>query len=473
MGRVLGKANVFVSAFEPMGLLYIAAVLKKDGYEVKVLDAFIENYGLREIEGCIKDFNPEIVGITCLTSTGFLTYQIGKMIKSKYPNVKVVLGNIHASIFSTAFLENRIADIIVHGEGEQTMLELVKTIEQKKSLQDVLGISWWDGKKVVDNSRRDLIKDLDSIPMPARDIVDSSRYSVENLSNFIYVNNSNKLMKQMFTSRGCVFQCKFCVVHQQHCYRCHSPERVLEEMELLVNKYNAGYIFIMDSLFIANKRRVIEICKGIRKKKMKFKWGCEGHVKLVDKELLDYMEKAGCYEIHFGIESGVQRLLDNVNKGTTLEQIIRAVKLVKETKIKVSGLFMLGLPGETYQDSLKTIKFACSLPLDFAQFSITVPYPGSQLFNELSRLGKIKTGLLKDGTIDPSVWERFSAYSSFTKRKPIYFPEQMSVAELKRVQKMALRRFYLRPRQIVKQIKRFRINDLPRLLTTFKAVFVD
>lgn len=473
LNRVLGKADVFIGAFEPMGLLYIAAMLEKYGHEVKVLDAFLENYDLEQISKFISEFKPQIVGITCLTSTGSLTYYIGKMIKKKYPEIKVVLGNLHASIFSTAFLKNRIADVVVHGEGEYTMLDLVEAFEKKKSLAKVLGISWWDGKKVVDNPLRDPVKNLDDIPFPARHLVPQEKYSANNISNFIYINKTNKLMKQMISSRGCVFQCKFCVVHDQRHYRAHSPKRTVDEIELLVKKYNAGYIFFMDPLFIANKNRIIEICKEIRRRKLDFKWGCECHVKLVDPELLRHMGKAGCYEVHFGIESGVQRLLDNVNKGTTIAQIEKAVKLTKKTKIKVSGLFMLGLPGETYEDSLVTIDFACSLPLDFAQFSITVPYPGSQLFADLAREGKIETGVRPDGTIEPFVWERFSAYSSFTGNKPIFLPEGMSVSQLKSVQKLALRKFYLRPGQIIRQIRRLSLKDLPRLLFAFKSVFID
>lgn len=473
LNRVLGKANVFIGAFEPMGLLYIAAVLEKYHYEVKVLDAFFENYNLGQVERFIRKFQPQVVGITCLTSTAFSTYYLAKMIRKKFPEIKIVLGNLHASVFSTAFLQNRIADVIVHGEGEFSMLELVKAFEKKKSLSGVLGISWWNGKKVIDNPPRGPIKNLDELPLPARHLVHSERYSANNLSNLIYVNKTNKLMKQIMTSRGCVFQCRFCVVHRYRRYRFNSPQRVVDEMELLVKKYNACYLFIMDPLFIANRERVMGICEEIRRRKLAFKWGCECHVKLVDAKLLRNMKKAGCYETHFGIESGVQRLLDNVDKGITIAQIERAVRLAKRAGLKVSGLFMLGLPGETYQDSLKTIDFACSLPLDFGQFSITVPYPGSQLFEDLAKEGKIETGVRSDGTIDPSVWNRFSAYSSFTDNQPIYFPEGMTSSELKYVQKLALRKFYLRPKQILSQLRRLSLKDLPRILFAFKSVFLD
>lgn len=473
MDVILGKANVFVSDFEPMGLLYIAAVLEQEGYQVKILDAFVNNYGLDEIIAYIDEYKPQVVGITCLTSTGALAYHIGQLIKERYPQIKVVFGNVHASVFHKAFLKNRVADVVVHGEGEYTMLDLLKVFQKGGDLSNVSGISWWDGNKVIKNPVRRPIPDLDALPFPARHLVPSEKYSVKNLSNFIFINRSDKLMKQMFTSRGCAYQCSFCVVHQQRKYRTNSPNRVVDEMELLLDKYNTCYIFINDPLFIANRDRVIQICEEIIRRNLKFNWGCEGHVKLVDLELLQWMEKAGCYEIHYGIESGVQRILNNVKKGTTIEEIQRAVYLTKRTKIKVSGLFMLGLPGETYKDSLETIDFACSLPLDFAQFGITVPYPGSQLFEDLTKAGKIDAGIRPDGSVDLSVWERFSAYASFSNKEPIYVPEEMSVEELKYLQKLALRRFYIRPKHIIRQSLRFRLNDIPRVIRAFKSVFID
>lgn len=473
MDVILGKVNVFVNECEPHALMYIAAVLEQEGHQVKILDAFALNYSLEQTTACVDEYQPQVVGITCLTSTGALAYRIGQRIKEKYPDIKVIFGNVHASVFHKAFLENRAADVVVHGEGEYTMLDLLKVFQNGGDLSNVPGISWWDGNRVIKNPMRDLIPNLDMLPFPARHLLPVEKYSVRNLSNFIFINRTDKLMKHMFTSRGCTYQCSFCVVHQKRKYRYNNPKRAVDEMELLVRKYNTCYIFFMDPLFVANRKRVIQMCEEILRRNLNFYWGCEGHVKLVDSELLQWMEKAGCYEIHYGIESGVQRLLDNVQKGTTIEQVERAVHLTKRTNIKVSGLFMLGLPGETYNDSLQTIDFMCALPLDFAQVGITVPYPGSQLFEDMAEAGTIDTGVRPDGSVDLSVWERYSAYASFNDKEPIYVPEGMSTEELKYLQKLALRRFYLRPRHIFRQSLRFRFDDIPRIARTFKSVFVD
>ena len=167
-------------------------------------------------------------------------------------------------------------------------------------------------------------------------------------------------------------------------------------------------------------------------------------------------------------------MLDNVNKGTTLENIEKKVKMVKKNSgIKVSGLFMLGLPGETPQDSRTTIEFARRLPLDFAQFSITVPYPGSRLFEELSRDGKLDTGLRPNGDVDLDVWMRYSAHAGFSENKPIYVPEGMSADDLKRMEKLALRRFFLRPSKIIDQIRRIDLKNMDEVLRAAKAAFLE
>ena len=228
----------------------------------------------------------------------------------------------------------------------------------------------------------------------------------------------------------------------------------------------------MDSLFISNKKRVVDICAEMKRRNLDFKWGCEAHVRFVDAELVKIMESAGCYDMAFGIESGVQRLLDNVRKGTRLDKIEEAVKTVKRvTEIKVSGLFILGLPGETYNDSLQTIRFAKKLPLDMAQFSILVPYPGSPLFNELKAKGEIDTGIRPDGSIDTSVWLRYSSYISYTKNKSIWVTPELSGDMLKKLQKKALRGFYFRPKQFYDQLKRVRFDQLLNTTKTFFETF--
>lgn len=472
MEDVLGKASVFVSELDPLGLLYIAAVVEQEGHEVIVLDAYIDRLGLKGIMEEVERAKPDVVGISCLTSNGAAVYEIGKRIKAG--GVKVVLGNVHASIFYEIYLNHNCADAVVHGEGEYAFRDICRRYDEKKGLDGIPGVSWHNGKEIVNNAPPEIILDLDSLPFPARHLVPKEKYAVGKLNNFIYVNKGNKTIRQMFTSRGCVYACNFCVVHRDRNFRAMSPARVVDEMEMLVRDYDVGYVFIMDSLFIAQKKRVQQICEEMIKRRVNIKWGCEGHVNIIDENTLGWMEKAGCYEMHFGIESGVQRLLDNVKKGTKLAGIEKSIKMVKRvSNIKVAGLFMLGMPGETLEDSKTTVEFAKHLPLDFAQFSITVPYPGSEMFETLSREGRLDTGLRPGGNVDLDVWRRYSAHSGFSDNEPIYVPEGMTADDLKKMEKYALRSFFLRPSQIISQMKRIDLKNIDEVFRAAKAAFFD
>jgi anaerobic magnesium-protoporphyrin IX monomethyl ester cyclase len=474
MDDVLGKASVFVTELDPLGLLYIASVLEQEGHEVEVLDAFIARLNLDSIMKEVEKRKPDVVGISCLTSNGAAVYEIGREIKRNYERIKVVLGNIHASIFNKVYLDHNCADAVVHGEGEYAFAKILERYEAKTDLQGISGVSWHNGRHIVDNEPPELIDDLDQLPFPARHLIPKEKYKIGKLNNFIYINRGNKNIRQMFTSRGCVYSCSFCVVHKNRKYRTMSPGRVVDEMQHLINDYNVGYIFIMDSLFIANKKRVMKICEEMIQRNLNIKWGCEGHINIIDEDMLYMMEKAGCYEIHIGIESGVQRLLDNVNKGTKIDKIEKTIKMVKErSNIKVAGLFMLGLPGETVEDSKKTIEFARRLPLDFAQFSITVPYPGSQLYEILSAEGKIDTGVRNDGSVNLDIWKRYSAHIGFSDNEPIYVPDGMTSNDLKSMEKLALRRFFLRPSKILSQMRRIDVMNVAEVFRAAKAAFVD
>lgn len=471
LAGVLGRAKSFVASFEPLGLLYIASVLEKEGVRVEVVDAYIRSLTLKGLEEVIAQRQLDVIGISCLTSNAALVYAWGKRLKEKFPSLKIVLGNLHASIFAEAFLQNKVCDFVVHNEGEYVMRDLVRELSGSKNFAKIEGLSWWNGSRAIHNEARGTIEDLDEIPMPARHLVPMDRYSVPTVSNYLYVPKRKDKFRSMFTSRGCVYQCSFCVVHQERQYRYWSTNRVIAEMEELIGQYQAEYIFIHDSLFTVKRTRVIEICNEIIKRKLRIKWGCEGHINHVDPVLLRKMREAGCYDIAFGIESGAQELLDNVHKKTNINKVREAVKMAKSAGLKVSGLFMLGLPGERKELSLQTIRFALELPLDFAQFNITVPYPGSELYNDLLRNNKIDNGLRADGSIDLAVWQRYSAHPSFSHKPPIYVPDGMDAKELEYLQKLALRKFFLRPSHIIFEMRRMRQGSLRNLLQGFKIIF--
>lgn len=466
---IIGGGAAFISNLEPLGLLYIAAVARDGGHYVTVVDAYAERLSATELEKRIVENAPDVVGFTSFTSNGGFLYHFSKQLRKKMPELLVVLGNVHASVYAEQYLRNGCCDVVVHGEGEYPFLKLLNTLSGHGNLHDVQSISFLENGKFVTTTQPALVEDLSKLPLPARDMVRQDIYDINAISNFsLHRIKRGKVGKHMCTSRGCPNRCSFCVVHDNGKQRFNCVGKAVDEMELLVSRYRTGYIFFTDPLFISDKKRILDICMEIRKRNLDFKWGCEAHVHFIDKELIGVMENAGCVDMNFGIESGVQRLLYNVHKGVRLEAVRSAINMVKKySKINVGGLFILGLPEETPSDSLATIKFAKSLPLDMAQFSILTPYPGSYIFEDLKNKGYIDTGIRQDGSIDTSVWTRYSAYISYTKNEPIWVTPEQTGAGLKKMQKIALRSFYFRPSAIWKQLRRICYSDLSIAIKAF------
>lgn len=463
---MLGVGRYLIPRYEPLGLLYIAAALGEGGHEVAVIDAFAEGLGPEALKERIPRLAPDAIGVSTLTCNGASVFELGRWIKTALPGTLLVLGNVHASVYAKQYLENGCCDLVVHGEGERAFLRILEARGAGLGPEKIPGISFLDKDRAFrTNPDPEPGQSLETLPLPARDLVDRKLYNLAELSNQFHVGGSGSVAMTMSTSRGCSYRCSFCVVHNDGRQRWNSPVRVVDEMELLANKYGASYITMVDPLFISNQPRVLQICSEIKRRGLKVDWGCEAHVHCLTPELLREMESAGCRELAFGIESGVQRLLDAVNKTTTLEQITKAAALVKKCSgMHISGLFILGLPGETYEDSLKTISFAKSLPLDMAQFSLLVPYPGSALFSELSKTGGLATGIRPDGGVDTSVWERYSSYISFTKNDPVWVTPGLTGAQLRRLQKKAQREFYLRFGQVARHLRRVRAHNLAAVI---------
>ncbi|MEE8424663.1 MAG: radical SAM protein, partial [Elusimicrobiota bacterium] len=358
------------------------------------------------------------------------------------------------------------------GEGEIPFLKIIDTVRSKRALADIPNTSSADGRGGVRLTPHPaLTPDLSKLPFPARDLVDQSRYRLDNISNQLYVGKARSTSKTMQTSRGCRYKCTFCVVNQKP--RFCDAALVVDEMEMLEKKYGADYVLIIDPLCMYDRPRMFRICKEYRRRGLKIRWGCDARVNCITPDLLAAMDSAGCHDLSFGIESGVQRLLDNVKKGVKISAVEKTVRMVKRNSgILVGGLFILGLPGETLEDSLETIAFAKSLPLDMAQFSILTPYPGSAIFDELSARGELDTGIRPGGRLDTSVWKRYSAYISFTKNDPIWVAAGRSAAEIKSLQKRAQREFFLRPSMILKHLKRVRPDNVLKMLNIARRAFV-
>lgn len=436
-GKALGKVG---PRTEPLGLAYLAAAIreKRSDY-IEILDAVALNYTSLDLENHLKKKEWDVVGVMMLTPMYPRTIETVKIIKKICPKTKILVGGPHPTIFPKETLENnKEIDIAVVGEGERTIVELLDSIEKKKSLEKIKGICYREKNKVKVNTPRDFVMNIDELPIPARDLLNLKLYRpaptyYRRLPSYV-----------MLTSRGCPFRCVYCSKISGRIYRHHSVERVIKEMRILIEKYGAKEIIFRDDTFTINKKHVKELCEEIIRQGLhkKIKWTCMTRVNLVDYELLKLMKKAGCWSMHYGLESGVQRLLDLIQKDITLVEIKKAIKWTRKVGIDIKGFFMLGLPSETMEESLQTINFAKNCGADWIQVTITVPYPGTKLY-ELAQ---------KDGTLKSLKWENYQTWAGWSDKELVYVPKGRDAEEIKRLQKRAMREFYFRLGFVLRQI---------------------
>jgi len=412
----------------PLGLAYLASVLRKH-HEVKIIDANILDYNFEDVRRELKNFYPDVVGITSVTPSVPQAFATAKIAKEVRKDCTVVMGGSHVTFLPEESLkECEYVDIVVRGEGEKTVEELMKTIERGGSLKKVKGITFRNRTEMVSTEPRSFIKNIDEIPFPSRDLLPIYKYRAYGV---VYTT--------MLTSRGCPFGCSFCASSRLFgkFWRGRSAENVLEEMRIIYEKYKIKNIEFVDDTFTLNKKRVEEICDGMIKEGWDITWGTSSRVDVITKKLAEKMKKAGCWILFLGIESGCQTILNEVGKRITLKQVKKAVKALKDAGIQVLGSFILGFPGETIGMIEKTISFAKKLNLDWAEFSILTPYPGTPLFDYAVRNDLLLT---RD-------WSKFTAVDPIIKLKNV------TEYQLKHLFRKAYLSFYLKPNVIWRWIK--------------------
>lgn len=397
---------------EPLGLAYLAATLKTYDYDVSILDFYSFGKGKitkiknkfrkgaidQEISEKLEEFNPDIIGITCnFTIYSEDALNTAKIAKEKHPNATVILGGAHASMISPhKLLENKYIDIIVRGEGEITLLEIAQRCAAKKPFDDVKGALIKKGDRIIINSPRELIGDVDSIPLPARELLDMEYY----LNNSdIFGHAKRKPIAILMTSRGCPYNCIFCSVKSlwERTWRSFSATRALREIKILVYEYGVKEIFIYDDNFIIDKKRVIQICNLIIENKLNITLAVPSglSVDLIDHELLKILKRAGLYRVVLPIETGYAKTMHFIGKPINLEEVKEKIEMCHKLGLWTSGNFLIGFPYETKEDIYKTIKFAENSTLDFVFYFVAQPYAGSDLYEIFK-----KEGLLPDNGLD-------------------------------------------------------------------------
>ena len=432
----------FCAPIAPLGLAYLSAVLEKDGFEVAVYDQFALKTGDDDLLRKIASFKPEVIGAAALTTVVPDIKRMISRIRAENTDVTIILGHIHATCFPSDMLGDGMADIVVRGEGEDTLLEVCRNIRCGKSWRETPGISYNDDGAVVDNPDRPLRDDLDSLPLPAWHLFDADLYKEAPL---VAINRSRAF--PIIASRGCKYRCYYC--SQDKVYprmRFRDLEKVADEMEYFVDTLRVGYFGFSDAYFPWDEDSGLRFCRIIIRRGLhkKVRWCTETRVDKVTPRLLRAMKEAGAHLIMYGIEVGSREVLERLNKHTTLEQARFAVRETAKAGIFSQGLFILGLPGETPATCRQTIDFAKELNCDIVKFNLAVPYPGSRFFEEHGKK------LIRESP------EKFTSWADWTHLGGglVYAPQGMSGDTLRHFQRKGMMEYYARPGVIIKNLAR-------------------
>ena len=440
----------------PLGLAMVAAVLENNGYIVRILDLPALRFSENSLPRVIRQEKPNIVGITAMTPTINSAVSVAKKVKETESNIFVILGGAHATLLPEETLRNTPQiDVTVRGEGEQTTLELVEVLEKNPSrINQVLGITYRKGDSLKSNPLKPNILDLDTLPFPAFHLLPIGKYHLHPPFG------RRTPVMPIITSRGCPYRCIFCskAVFGKK-YRGNSPAYIVDEIRFLKERFGVKEIKFYDDVFTLDRKRVVAICMQLKEQGMDIPWTCETRVNLVDGELLRVMRDSGCYMIEYGVESGNQRILNNLKKDISLDQVIKAFKLTHETGIETAAYFMIGSPEETPETIKETIEFAKKLDPDFVQFSITIPYPGTELYNLA-----IKEGYML------GEWDEYGYANLRSLNMPAFETKTLSREELGEWNKKAYTSFYLRLGYVWKRLKNTR--SLGELRTNIAGLYM-
>lgn len=405
-----------------LGLGYIGTMLDQEGHFVRIYNADFDkniepfsysyeysfshqhdvikalnndnHYVWKEIKEKIESFSPDILGISTMTNKYAMALKIAEITKRVNSEIKVVVGGHHPTLFPDQFLGDKGIDFVVRGEGEETFFELAKEIEKgENQFSQIDGLSFRQDGQIIHNKARRLISELDSLPYPNRELLlDKENYPPNTFGGII-------------TARGCPFSCTYCGAHNMwgRKVRFRSVDNIIGEILMLIKNYDSDHFFFWDDSFTTNRKRIVELCNKLETiNDYRRGWSCFTRLDLLDKEVLQYMRENGCRSIFAGVESGSDEILKLVNKGLTKEKIKEKSALIKESGIRYSTFFMMGLPGETKEQILETYNFMREIEPDYAEINIFNPLPGTRLCEHLQEKSVLPQNVK---------WENFSQES--------------------------------------------------------------
>jgi radical SAM superfamily enzyme YgiQ (UPF0313 family) len=417
----------------PLGLCYLASMLKKSAHSVQIIDAPALDLDLKQTISEIQSFETSLIGITATTVSIIRAWELARAIKQSSIKAKIIIGGAHVSALPERTLEEfKEFDIGVINEGEYTIVDIVEYHKGNGSLADIPGIVYREGEEIVLTAPRALIENLDDLPFPAWDMIPDLATYYKPAPHSYYQLPSSSLM----TSRGCNGKCTFCArPFMGEKYRSNSPEYTLDMVEYLIKNYGIRDILFYDDNFLLDRKRVTKICEEIIKRRYKISWSCLARTDVVPKDFYKLIRVAGCWQIAYGIESGDQTVLNNMKKQVKVERVKEMIGMANEVGINTRGYFMIGCPGETRHTIQTTIDFMRTSGLKDFHVTFCTPMPGAELFDTADQYGSFDCDWKKLG-----FWE------------PVFIPKGITKEELIAGHRRMFRKFYLRPAVIARYL---------------------
>lgn len=442
-----------ISAFPPIGLMFLAGYIREhSNYCLRLIDSVVENMSYADIEDLFRKEMPDVLGITAFTHTFYDILKTVKIAKKINPKITVVLGGPHISMFWKDTFVHKEVDYMIEGDGEESFLELLKAIENKHDISGIPGLIYRENNKIKRNDPGS-IKDLDSLPFPAFDLLDGSKY--------YSTIGTKKNVGAICSSRGCPFRCTYCQVTEKT-YRVRTPKHIVDEIELYLKNGIDDFSFF-DDMFNITPKRVIEICEEILKRNLDITWTFRGRVDQVNDEMYKIAKKAGCICIIFGIEDYTNENLRKIGKKITIEQCINAINLAKKYKIQTSTNWIIGFPHhKNRRDIHDLLKTAIMMNSDYAQFSILQLMPLSKMYDDCVR----------EGDLDKNTWLDFVRNPTSDSYVELY-EKYLSREELSELYKMCHQKFYFRSYYILKSLLKLRnFAELKIRIKTAYTIFL-
>ncbi len=434
--RLAHSLNKRQGVLPPLGVAYIAASLERAGYEVDLVDAIALELTREQVKQRIRDFGPELVGITAMTPVFRGALEAASIAKQQ--GCLTVVGGTHLSLFPHETLSFDCIDYGILGEGEQTIVELAKAIERKQSPELIPGLACKTHQGIRVNAPR-IVEDLDSLPFPSYHLLPMHKYS-----SIIGMHPVSTIMG----SRGCPYKCGFCYkTPSDRKHRKRDPKSIVDEMEMVVRKYHVKEIMFYDDLMLPD--HVVALCQEILRRGLRVRWQSPQRVNLVRPDLLALMAKAGCHMLRFGVEQGDLKMMQLIEKNITIDAVKRAFRWTHDAGIDTFAYFVIGYIHEDARTMKATVDLAKELNPRYVMFTKAVPLPNTRLMDMA----------VEAGLIDKDYWRRFSLGEDIE-------PIVSLTCDADEWVKRAYRQFYLRPTRIVKQIGMLRsMTDLRKNLS--------